>query len=61
VSAVVAIVGTGITGLSTAFDLGERNAERIVVHEREGIGSGDPLSCGASSARVLGRSAVRRA
>ena len=39
-SADVAIVGAGITGLSTAFHLGERDAGRIVVYEREGIGSG---------------------
>jgi glycine/D-amino acid oxidase-like deaminating enzyme len=39
VSADVAIVGARITGLSTAFHLGERDAGRIVVYEREGIGS----------------------
>jgi sarcosine oxidase subunit beta len=40
VNADVAIVGAGITGLSTAFHLGERDAGRIVVYEREGIGAG---------------------
>jgi sarcosine oxidase subunit beta len=40
VSADVAIVGAGITGLSTAFHLGERGVGRIVVYEREGIGAG---------------------
>jgi sarcosine oxidase, subunit beta len=36
----VAIVGAGITGLTTAFHLAERGAGRIVVYERAGIASG---------------------
>ena len=36
----VAIVGAGITGLSIAFHLAERQAGRIVVYERTGIGAG---------------------
>ena len=36
----IAIVGAGITGLSIAFHLAERDAGRIVVYEREGIGAG---------------------
>jgi sarcosine oxidase subunit beta len=36
----IAVVGAGITGLSIAFHLAERNAGRIVVYEREGIGAG---------------------
>jgi sarcosine oxidase subunit beta len=39
-SADVAIVGAGITGLSVAFHLAERGIGRIVVYEREGIGAG---------------------
>jgi sarcosine oxidase, subunit beta len=40
VRADVAIVGAGITGLSIAFHLAERQAGRIVVYERAGIGAG---------------------
>jgi sarcosine oxidase subunit beta len=36
----IAIVGAGITGLSVAFHLAERQAGRIVVYDREGIGAG---------------------
>ncbi|MGH3029310.1 MAG: NAD(P)/FAD-dependent oxidoreductase [Gaiellaceae bacterium] len=36
----VAIVGAGITGLSIAFHLADRQAGRIVVYERAGIGAG---------------------
>ena len=36
----IAIVGAGITGLSIAFHLAERDAGSIVVYEREGIGAG---------------------
>lgn len=36
----IAIVGAGITGLSIAFHLAERQAGRIVVYERTGIGAG---------------------
>jgi sarcosine oxidase subunit beta len=36
----IAIVGAGITGLSVAFHLAERDAGSIVVYEREGIGAG---------------------
>jgi sarcosine oxidase subunit beta len=36
----IAIVGAGITGLSVAFHLAERQAGSIVVYEREGIGAG---------------------
>jgi glycine/D-amino acid oxidase-like deaminating enzyme len=34
----IAIVGGGITGLSVAFDLAEREVGSIIVYEREGIG-----------------------
>jgi sarcosine oxidase subunit beta len=36
----IAIVGAGITGLSIAFHLAERDAGSIVVYERDGIGAG---------------------
>jgi glycine/D-amino acid oxidase-like deaminating enzyme len=36
----IAIVGAGITGLSVAFHLAEREAGSIIVYEREGIGAG---------------------
>ena len=36
----VAIVGAGITGLAIAFHLAEREAGRIVVYEKAGIGAG---------------------
>jgi len=36
----IAIVGAGITGLSVAFHLAERDAGSIIVYEREGIGAG---------------------
>jgi glycine/D-amino acid oxidase-like deaminating enzyme len=36
----IAIVGAGITGLSIAFHLAEREAGNIVVYERQGIGAG---------------------
>ena len=36
----IAIVGAGITGLSIAFHLAERNVGSIVVYERDGIGAG---------------------
>ena len=36
----IAIVGAGITGLSIAFHLAERDVGSIVVYEREGIGAG---------------------
>ncbi len=36
----IAVVGAGITGLSIAFQLAEREAGRIVVYERDGIGAG---------------------
>jgi sarcosine oxidase subunit beta len=39
-SAEVAIVGAGITGLSVAFHLRERDVGPVVVLERSGIGSG---------------------
>jgi sarcosine oxidase subunit beta len=40
VTADVAIVGAGITGLSIAFHLVERGVGRVVVYDREGIGAG---------------------
>jgi sarcosine oxidase subunit beta len=36
----IAIVGAGITGLSVAFHLAEREAGSIIVYEREAIGAG---------------------
>ena len=36
----IAIVGAGITGLSIAFHLAERDVGSIVVYERQGIGAG---------------------
>lgn len=36
----IAVVGAGITGLSIAFHLAERQAGRILVYERTGIGAG---------------------
>ena len=36
----IAIVGAGITGLSIAFHLAERDVRNIVVYERDGIGAG---------------------
>jgi sarcosine oxidase, subunit beta len=36
----IAIVGAGITGLSIAFQLAERDVGSIVVYERDGIGAG---------------------
>jgi sarcosine oxidase subunit beta len=36
----IAIVGAGITGLSVAFHLAEREVGSVVVYEREGIGAG---------------------
>ena len=36
----VAIVGAGITGLSVAFHLAERQAGRVVVYDRTGVGAG---------------------
>ena len=36
----IAIVGAGITGLSTAFHLAERDVGSVVVYERDGIGAG---------------------
>jgi glycine/D-amino acid oxidase-like deaminating enzyme len=36
----IAIVGAGITGLSVAFHLAERDAGSIIVYERDGIGAG---------------------
>ena len=36
----IAIIGAGITGLSVAFHLAEREVGSIVVYEREGIGAG---------------------
>jgi sarcosine oxidase subunit beta len=36
----IAIVGAGITGLSAAFHLAERDVGTIVVYERAGIGAG---------------------
>jgi sarcosine oxidase subunit beta len=36
----IAIVGAGITGLSIAFHLAERDVGSIVVYERAGIGAG---------------------
>jgi sarcosine oxidase, subunit beta len=40
VTARVAIVGAGITGLSIAFHLAERGERPVVVYERTGIGAG---------------------
>lgn len=36
----IAIVGAGITGLSIAFHLAERDLGSVVVYDREGIGAG---------------------
>ena len=36
----VAIVGAGVTGLSIAFHLAERQVGRIVVYDRSGVGAG---------------------
>jgi sarcosine oxidase, subunit beta len=36
----VAVVGAGILGLASAFQLAEQGAGRIVVYERDGIGAG---------------------
>ena len=36
----VAVVGAGITGLSTAFHLGELGRRSVVIYERTGIGAG---------------------
>jgi sarcosine oxidase, subunit beta len=36
----IAIVGAGITGLSIAFHLAERDVGSIVVYERDGVGAG---------------------
>jgi sarcosine oxidase, subunit beta len=36
----VAIVGAGVTGLSTAFELSERRAGKVVVYERRGVNAG---------------------
>jgi sarcosine oxidase subunit beta len=36
----IAIVGAGITGLSVAFQLAERDVGSVVVYERDGIGAG---------------------
>jgi sarcosine oxidase subunit beta len=36
----IAIVGGGITGLSVAFHLAEREVGSIIVYERQGIGAG---------------------
>ena len=36
----IAIVGAGITGLSIAFHLAERDVGSIVAYERDGIGAG---------------------
>ncbi len=36
----IAIVGAGITGLSIAFHLAERDVGNVVVYERDGIGAG---------------------
>jgi sarcosine oxidase subunit beta len=36
----VAIVGAGVSGLATAFELSERGAGNVVVYERRGISAG---------------------
>lgn len=41
----VAIIGGGITGLSTAFSLAKRGVNKIVVFERGYLGSGSTFRC----------------
>src|SRR5947209_2164787 len=36
----IAIIGAGITGLSIAYHLGSHGFSRVIVYEREGMGSG---------------------
>jgi glycine/D-amino acid oxidase-like deaminating enzyme len=53
----VAIVGAGITGLSVAFHLAERDVGSIIVYEREGIGAGasgvQPGACDSNDAQEM--------
>ena len=49
----VAIVGAGITGLSTAFHLAEAGVGRIVVVDKGKVGSGSSSKSGAVNTMLM--------
>ncbi len=50
----IAIIGGGIIGLYTAFELAKRGVENIAVYEKRYIGSGSTFRCGTGIRQQFG-------